>query len=236
MPDTHSGHASAMPDTHGGHASAMPRTPRRIAIATAVIDLAARSGARAVTHSAVDRHLELPKGSTSYYYRTRADLIAAGIALIRAHSRESFEQRAGGGGDAVSEITAYVTSLLLHRRTEVRARLALLPELSADPPSDLFFSHRAARRLFERLGSADPQLAAQGLIDLLEGILLRVSWAPGEPGTEEQAHRGPLPRAPHQLHEPSDPAARIRFAVSAYLAGLPAHDPAAAGISDHGSR
>jgi len=176
----------------------MPGTPRRIAIATAVIDLAAASGARAVTHSAVDRHLDLPKGSTSYYHRTRADLIAAGIGLMHENSREGFEQ-VGGDGHPASEITAYVVSLLLQRRTEVRARLALLPELSGNPVSGLFFSRTAARELCEHLRAPEPELAAEGLIDLLEGLLLRFSWD-GD-----------------ALH---DPAARIHFAVSAYLAGI----------------
>lgn len=189
----------------------MPGTPRRTAIATAVIELAAAAGARAVTHSAVDRHLGLPRGSTSYYYRTRADLIAAGTGLMQANSRMSFEQQDAGTGDAAPEIAAYVVSLLRQRRAEVRARFALLPELSGHPSSALFFSRTAARDLFERRGAPDPLLAAEGLIDLLEGLLLRFSWEPDAAGGGEQGS--------HESHSSGDPATRIHFAVSAYLAG-----------------
>ena len=53
---------------------------RRTAICEAVLDLAAEGGNRAVTHGAVDRRLDLPKGSTSYYFRTKRALLEADCA------------------------------------------------------------------------------------------------------------------------------------------------------------
>src|SRR5690606_4550867 len=52
-------------------------TDRRSQIVRGAIDLIATRGIRALTHRAVDTHLELPPGSTSYCFRTRNALIEA---------------------------------------------------------------------------------------------------------------------------------------------------------------
>lgn len=97
----------------------------RTHIARAVIVLAAGGGSRAVTHSAVDRHLGLPKGSTSYYCRTRAELVKPSIDLMRATSRASFIDFMSTAGPSITEVTRdYVLYLTTSRSCEVRARLA----------------------------------------------------------------------------------------------------------------
>lgn len=50
-------------------------TDRREQIADAGITLLATRGIRALTHRAVDEELGLPAGSTSYYARTKRDLV-----------------------------------------------------------------------------------------------------------------------------------------------------------------
>ena len=52
---------------------------RRVLIADAAIETLARAGSRGLTHRAVDRTAGLPLGSTSYYLRTRADLLRAAV-------------------------------------------------------------------------------------------------------------------------------------------------------------
>ncbi|MGW6726255.1 TetR/AcrR family transcriptional regulator [Nocardia sp. NPDC055029] len=65
-------------------------TERRGQIVAGAIDLIATRGIRALTHRAVDTRLELPAGSTSYYFRTRHALIEAVADGITARSRADF--------------------------------------------------------------------------------------------------------------------------------------------------
>lgn len=216
---------------------------RREQIAQAVIDLASSGGSRSVTHSAIDRRLNLAKGSTSYYCRTRGDLIASGADLMRANSNRAYRDLAASEGSllvanveatsagfdalnqtGVVEVPAdstgllgvadlnspakpsgrstptsptlisstrvsvdYVRHLIEHRSAEVRARLALAPELPDGTLRDLFFSGSAATELFGALGADDPARAAAGFIDLLEGILMRATSGAQTVATEDIA-------------------------------------------------
>ncbi|GGN83945.1 TetR/AcrR family transcriptional regulator [Nocardia rhizosphaerihabitans] len=65
-------------------------TDRRGQIVAGAIDLIATRGIRALTHRAVDTQLELPAGSTSYYFRTRHALIEAVADGITTRSRTDF--------------------------------------------------------------------------------------------------------------------------------------------------
>jgi TetR/AcrR family transcriptional regulator, regulator of biofilm formation and stress response len=51
-------------------------------MAEAVIVLLAREGGRGLTHGNIDKYLKLPKGSTSFYYRRRAELFEAGLCKL----------------------------------------------------------------------------------------------------------------------------------------------------------
>lgn len=169
--------------THRGNDVGMEEpasTPsRRAAIARAVITLAAAGGARAVTHSAIDRHLRLPKGSTSYYFRTRADLINAGGEAMRQRSRAEFATLTSTPESSPAEVTAsYLAHLIAERSDEIRARLALAAELEPGTLGGLFFSHDSATALLAAAGAPDPALMATGFLDLIEGILLRAAFAP----------------------------------------------------------
>lgn len=149
---------------------------RRDAIGRAVVSLAATGGARAVTHSAVDRRLGLPKGSTSYYFRTRADLIDAGAEAMRDASRTEFAALISRHESSPAEtIRDYLVHLTTERPEEIRARFALAPELRPGALSSLFFSRDAATSLLADASAARPELMASGLLDLLEGILLRAA-------------------------------------------------------------
>jgi len=56
-----------------------PAAERRERIADAVISVLAERGSRGLTHRAVDEVAGLPTDSTSYYFRTRAELLAAAV-------------------------------------------------------------------------------------------------------------------------------------------------------------
>lgn len=56
-----------------------PALSRKDSIANAVIIILGEQGSRALSHRSVDKQLGLPEGSTSFYFRRRADLLEAGF-------------------------------------------------------------------------------------------------------------------------------------------------------------
>ncbi|NKX53307.1 TetR/AcrR family transcriptional regulator [Arthrobacter mobilis] len=162
-------------------------TGRRELIAEAATELIAREGMRALTHRAVDTRLGLPTGSTSYYFRTRDELLAATVAHLRRHSAahlkaEEFPAALGLHGadlEAVAgRIARYLETLMDTCPHHIKARYALALELSgredfADSIADLPVQRSQAVELFTTLGSSDPQTLAAGFIALLEGLLFR---------------------------------------------------------------
>lgn len=154
---------------------------RRTAICEAVLDLAAAGGSRAVSHPAIDTHLGLPRGSTSYYYRTRRDLLDAAILHLTDTSRNAFHTSLGQeqhfGAETAAELIAGQLDLLLGpRRRDVVARYALAIDSDLDENlrtalAGCLFSLSAAQSLMTELGAPDPLRAAHNLISLLEGLL-----------------------------------------------------------------
>lgn len=127
-----------------------------------------------MTHQAVDRLLELPKGSTSYYFRTREALVDATVARIVERSRTSFADAVAEGKPA-GVIAEYVDDLVTRRAVDLRARHALLTDstlstAATDTLARCLFSPDAAQRLMATLGSTGAEDDAQRLIATLEGI------------------------------------------------------------------
>lgn len=159
----------------------MPTRPsRRDQICRAAIVLAARGGSHALTHQAIDAELGIAKGSTSYYYRTRAALITAVSEYLTAQSREVFHdllsQHSDDNPDIV--ISTYLADLAATRRDHVRARLALA--LDADCAAkqrqglaECLFSQEAAIELMRSQDHPHPEAGAIELLDSLEGRILR---------------------------------------------------------------
>ncbi|POH71659.1 TetR family transcriptional regulator [Arthrobacter glacialis] len=153
---------------------------RRELICEAAVELLARGGGHAVSHQAIDRHLALPAGSTSYYFRTRHALLSATIGYLTNCSREAFEtaqpERMATPDAASAVITSQLVLLLHERRGHSRARYALIVETAEDPEladllSGSLFSYERAVTLFRALGLHEPQQAAADLIAVLEGLL-----------------------------------------------------------------
>lgn len=157
-----------------------PRTSRRAEICRAAVTLAARGGSHAVTHQGIDAELGISKGSTSYYYRTRAALITAVADHLAAGSRTAFEDLLAqrSGGEPADLVEAYLEEITTTRRDHVRARLALLLDADCAPGqqralSHCLFSRDAAAELFRSRAHPNPDAAATDLLDSLEGRLLR---------------------------------------------------------------
>ncbi|MFD4183117.1 TetR/AcrR family transcriptional regulator, partial [Rhodococcus sp. NPDC058514] len=155
-------------------------TDRRTRIADAALDIIAADGIRALTHRGVDRRLELPAGSTSYYFRTKRDLLIATVGHLTDRSRREFTRsRLEPAADAdiadiAKGIGAYVDGLLSGRTRDLRARYALTLEMVHDKQIQAalavsLFSPERAVELTSALGTDHPDRDAANLIALLEG-------------------------------------------------------------------
>ncbi|MFD4372440.1 TetR/AcrR family transcriptional regulator [Streptomyces sp. NPDC058486] len=67
---------------------------RRALLADAALDVLADEGMRGLTHRAVDRRADLPPGTTSAYYRTRAALLTGLVARLVQRDQAELEATA----------------------------------------------------------------------------------------------------------------------------------------------
>ncbi|WP_297615101.1 TetR/AcrR family transcriptional regulator [Nocardia sp.] len=170
-------------DADGRSTSTGELSARREAICAAALDLAATGGNRAVTHHAVDDRLGIARGSTSYYYRTRQELLRAAVIHLAAISRREFQtaqrsaERQVVSIDRAADLIAAQLDLLLGaRRRDALARYALAADAAEDEDlrdvlARCLFSVPAATALMTASGVPDPEQAAHDLISLLEGLL-----------------------------------------------------------------
>ena len=116
-------------------------TTRREEICEAALDLAAEGGNRAVTHHAIDDKLGLSRGSTSYYYRTRQQLLTAAIEHLTLASRSAYREALGTEPppgalvDAAADLIArQVDKLLADRRRDVAdaAMRSMIPTIGQE--------------------------------------------------------------------------------------------------------
>jgi len=157
----------------------------------------ADGGARALTHGAVDRAAALPKGSTSYYFRTREALISATIGRVRERSREAMD-RAGPPAELTADSAAAFIAEQLEafdgpRRADALAMFALLPEVRENDSlrtelGSCLFSLERATSLLAALGSRHPAADATDLITFLSGMVFDTLF-----GLRSQAASGVRP-------------------------------------------
>ncbi|WP_324188259.1 TetR/AcrR family transcriptional regulator [Nocardia higoensis] len=178
---------------------------RRSRIADAAVSVIAEHGLRALTHRALDNALDLPPGSVSYYFRTRAALLMAVTDRITERSRTEFEAADLGldGADAepsTTEVTrgvaAWLDRLLRTRRADLLARHTLIVDGHTDQQvrdrlAGALFSVERARELFSAWGIEDRR-AAEDFVAMLEGAVFdrfagrRRALAPGTADSVEQ--------------------------------------------------
>jgi DNA-binding transcriptional regulator YbjK len=165
---------------------------RRTRLADAAITTLAREGSRGLTHRAVDRTAGVAEGSTSYYFRTRLDLLRAIVRRMSDLDTASLPALAHADGEEFEEaFTAAVQGLVTDGRERQLARYELTleatrrPELreallaNAAPIHDRLTGQLAA------LGVPDPGDRAQDLLALLDGLLFsRLTAADGAPSPQ----------------------------------------------------
>ena len=107
---------------------------RREQVGDAGIRLVARDGIRALTHLRVDAEADLPRGSTSYYARTRHDLLRLVVNRLSERSRDDAQIDVPAGMTRI-EAADFLTRLvdrLARRPIDLTARTALVVELRDD--------------------------------------------------------------------------------------------------------
>ena len=148
----------------------------------AAVQLVGEQGIRALTHARVDERAELPKGSTSNWFRTRDALVAGVITWLAEVERAEF---AAGGApritspdelvDALSDFVAMQTTQLAGR---TRTRYAMFLEGNKDPTLLAPLLEQRARyvewttALLAGIGAASPAAAARTLMAASEGLVL----------------------------------------------------------------
>jgi DNA-binding transcriptional regulator YbjK len=160
----------------------MAQEDRRTRIADAVIRTLAERGSRGLTHRAVDEAAGLPTGSTSYYFRSRADLVACAVprlAELDAADLDGLDDE----GDPAAALTAVVRSGLRgDGRARTLARYELVLEAGRRPELQEALAAGTERMLALLRGvvGADPSAGTPGsaearaadLLAFLDGLLL----------------------------------------------------------------
>lgn len=165
---------------------------RRTLIADATITLLGSDGARALTHRAVDTQAGLPMGSTSFYCRTRLDLLT--LALTRHAALDLADVQADGTRLAGRDISPQtMVDLLAYRvadwlspdkRSRLVARFELFLMASREPALAAIVSQRRDFFLqtitagLMRAGVDAPAEVAPRLLVVMEGLLLDQVRAP----------------------------------------------------------
>jgi AcrR family transcriptional regulator len=151
---------------------------RRTRLADAAITTLAREGSRGLTHRAVDRTGGVPEGSTSYYFRTRLDLLRAIVRRMSELDTASLPALVHADGEEfAAAFTAAVQRVLTEGRDRQLARYELTLEATRRPELREALIANAAPihgRLTEQLallGVRDPGDRVRDLLALLEGLL-----------------------------------------------------------------
>lgn len=157
---------------------------RREQIADAGIRLIAAGGAHRLTHRLVDTEAELPQGSTSYYARTRRDLVSLIVQRLSDGSLADIEDVDVPASLDLDEATLLIASVIqrMQKRSKAQAaRFALMFEVRDDEKLRAALTSRApvraelqatAARLLTALGVPDGDRQATELVALVDALLM----------------------------------------------------------------
>lgn len=166
--------------------------PTRERALDAAVELVGTQGIRALTHARVDAQAELPRGSTSNHFRTRAALLSGVTAWIAEQ-----ETRDLGGAlnrpfddleGFIDMFTEAIELLTGRYAVRTRARYALFLEAASDP--ELYAPLHAQREgiaawtrtLLVQLGAQHPDAALHAFMAFGDGLVLhRLSVDPEAP-------------------------------------------------------
>ena len=201
------------------------RHRRRTEILDGALAVLADQGMRGLTHRAVDTAAGLPAGSTSYYFRSRAALVAGCVRRLLERDLEHDVPEAVAGAPAPGEPCRGLADALtgdrgahgdrrapsdarpLRAQPRRRPRPGLRAELVRG--GDVIRQRGAA--LLHRAGATDPAAAAAEVAAVLDGLVYTaLTRGPDDPGHLAAWLRPPLRPAGA---EPAGPRDRGRLIV-----------------------
>ena len=157
---------------------------RREQIADAGVRLIARSGVRTLTHLLADKEAGLPRGSTSYYARTRRDLTTLVVERLSETTQTELAvltiPTTLTRAQAVHVAVGFLDHLSRHEEAQA-ARFALLFELRNDDELRAMLTVdapvrepliREAKALLTAIGIDDPARHATDLVGLVDALLM----------------------------------------------------------------
>ncbi len=173
-----------------------PRSDRTRLLAEGAIEVLAAQGAHGLTHRRLDRHLDLPEGSTSNVFRTREALLSAALDALVGRDLGDLEGDADptaitldDAGIAVAD--AIFTWLDPQARPRLVARYELMLESARRPELQAtFLAHRArftaiTAELARAAGCDRPDARAAEIVAWADGVLLEHIVAPRSALTRE---------------------------------------------------
>jgi DNA-binding transcriptional regulator YbjK len=173
---------------------------RRAELLQAAIQIIGAEGIEAVTHRAVAAAAGVPAASTSYYFRSKDELIHEALRTLAEHEIELLRARREALGSAVVDLEATVEALAVWIEEQ------LSPEGSIAMLAQYHLQLEAARRPEAReileawkdgtddlaetamrsLGARDARTAGILLVCAIDGLRLRLLASGHEPLTPEQ--------------------------------------------------
>ena len=159
---------------------------RRSTILDGALAVLAEQGMRGLTHRAVDAAADLPSGSTSYYFRSRAALVAGCVQrLLERDLAEDVPDVEAAISTAGSNMPAALAAVLTavgvrmatteRRRTLARYELSLAAVREPALRDDLIAGGDTIRRrgaaLLAMVGAVEPDTAAEQVAAMLDGLV-----------------------------------------------------------------
>lgn len=150
---------------------------RRDQVLTAAVRVLAESGARALTHRAVDTAAGVPQGTTSNHFRNREALVGGVVAHVADAELAIWTEAGAGKADVAAGLAAAMIALTGEHRELSLARYAIFQdalghaELRAalDAQTARFFA--AGTDVMAALGAADPARSGRVLLACVNGIV-----------------------------------------------------------------
>ncbi len=155
--------------------------PTKLRVLEAAVELLGTEGLRALTHARVDTQAGVPAGSTSNYFRTRAQLLIGVNEWIGELDLASADQIATvprTPADLVESLAAGIEVLTGPQRVVTAARLTLFMEANHNLQIREAVSRtrtvmeQSVVTMMARLGARDPHSSALALMACCEGIIL----------------------------------------------------------------
>ena len=152
---------------------------RRMELLDAALAVVADKGMKGLTHRAVDVSAQLPEGTTSNYYRSRASLVEAVLGrLLELDAALLQDQGPAGPPQNINELAGQLASLVLalagRHAGLTRARLAL----SLDRPEAVTAGHfrlvGSLQQAVAALGVPDAPARARDVADYGDGVVLHL--------------------------------------------------------------